>query len=64
VLLMMSLSRAFDRSIMPSSDGLRDSCTYRLYGSHWLGTAWPPTFVVLVPRNSSPTRSKVLPWTL
>src|SRR5690348_7625488 len=35
-----SRSRALDSSMMPSSDGHRDSCTYRLYGSHWLGTAF------------------------
>ncbi|KAH7114747.1 hypothetical protein B0J13DRAFT_237871 [Dactylonectria estremocensis] len=44
-----SLSRAFDTSMMPPSDGQRDCCTYRLYGSHWLGTLSPLTFVVLVP---------------
>src|SRR6478735_12458619 len=59
-----SLSRAFDTSMIPSSDGQRDSCTYRLYGSHWLGTALPSMFVVLVPRSSNATRFSVLPWTL
>jgi len=48
---------------MPSNVRHRDSCTGRLYGSHWLAIASPLT-VVRVPRSSSATRSNVLPCTL
>lgn len=31
--------QTFDRNILPCNDEVRDSCTYRLYGPHGLGTA-------------------------
>jgi hypothetical protein len=59
-----SLSRALDRSVIPSNDRHRDSYTYKLYGSHCVGTVCPLMFIVRVPHSSSTTRFRALPYTL